>query len=177
MKNMVIYVYSKMLMIWRQLFLREACPQIEENPDEFELPKSLNIKKQWKGISLSKAYTCDVHKLIKDKACFEKEWASLGINSPLPDINFSKKMVIEIVKKNTSQELTFKDVNYKEIEGAKINKEILYDFYIDSTVESDTIAYLLLVTAKSDLFFFNEKRYYDGFYIAKGYFYPPTECG
>jgi len=152
--------------------------QAGKNFDGLEFLESLNIKKYWKGISKNLDYPNDVHMLIKDNICFEEEWLRLGIDSPVPEIDFNRKMVIEIVKKNASRELILKDVYYKGIKGEKIKKEILYDFYIDSTVESRNSAYLLLVTAKSDLpISFNEKRYYDGIYIDKGYYYLPAECG
>lgn len=153
------------------------CSQADENSDGLELLESSDIKKHWEGVSENKDYRGDVHMLIKDKACFEEEWLKLGINSPIPKIDFSKRMVIEIVKKNASRELILKDIYYEGGQGEKIKKEILYNYYIDSTMESNNLAYLLLVTAKSDLpISFRERRYYDGFYIAKGYFYAPTEC-
>lgn len=153
------------------------CSQTDENPDGLELLESLDIKKHWKGVAENKGYRGDVHLLIKDKACFEEEWLKLGINLPMPKIDFSKRMVIEIVKKNASREIILKDIYYEGGQGEKIKKEILYNYYIDSTIESKSLAYLLLVTAKSDLpISFRERRYYDGFYIAKGYFYAPTEC-
>jgi len=180
-KYLGLIFYLKMLKLLRVVkeIPCDDCSWTGESATELELLQSLDIKKQWKGITYSRDYRSDVNQIIRDKSSFDREWKRLKIKSPVPRIDFTKKMVIEIVKRNASRELVLKDVYYTgiKLKGETIKKEISYDFYIDSLAESYNIAYLLLVMAKFDLpISFNEKRYYDGFYIAKGYFYAPTEC-
>jgi len=134
-------------------------------------------RNQWQGISQSKDYSADSYQLIKDKVCFEKEWKRLGINSLLPEVDFTKSTLVEIVKINSSREITFKETLYKETEGVKNSKVIVINYYIESAARAGNLAYFFLVTPNFDVpILIQEQKYYDDTFIARDYIYSPGEC-
>ncbi len=111
------------------------------------LNEDLDIKNHWQGISGSKAYTEDSYKIIKDKDCFGKEWKKLGISEALPQVNFNKNIMIAIIKKNSSKELSLRRV-FHRYEGNKIF--VNYEFHIDTSQKIDTLSYLFIMIEKTD---------------------------
>lgn len=161
----------------RDVWAQEIRPAYGKAIEIRELPYLQYKRNQWQGISRSKDYSSDFYQLIKDKTCFEKEWKRLGINSPLPEVDFTKDTLVEIVKTNSSKEITFKEILLKEFEGVTKNKVIVFNYYIDSAVVSGNLAYLFLVTPNSDVpVLIQEQKYYDGTFIARDYVYNPINC-
>lgn len=192
-----VKAYFKMLKLWSALLLgivgmfyskdvwarSGGCPECEYGVgiyrplEEPIFPYAQNKINQWKGIASCKDYQKDVYRIIKDKFCLEKEWLKLGLNLPAPEVDFKKNVVVEIVKMNSAKELSFKEMFYKEGEGVRKNKVIVFNYYIESAFSSENLAYFFIVTERSDSSVtIQEKRFYDGTYIAKDYIYTPLEC-
>lgn len=184
-KKMAIKAYLKMLGICSVLLLgivwlfSSKSSLAQYQPEDRQVKYGVqvetvkyNMRKQWKGVSLSKAYLEDVHKVIKDKACFEKEWKKFGISAAFPKVNFTKEMVIEIVKKDSPKELMLEEAWY----ARETNNEIFYNSYFDSGKETEELVYLFVVIRRSELpISFQENRFIDGKCVAT-YTYLPVKC-
>jgi len=184
-KKGVIRVYFKMLKVWSALLLgivgifslKDSFAQYR--PEDRQVAYGVqvekveyNMEKQWKGVSANRDYPKDVHKIIKDKVCLEKEWRKLGISTELPKVDFTKDMVIEIVKINSPKGLMLEDAWY----ARKTNNEIFYNSYFDSAVTDNTLAYFFVVIRGSDLpLSLQENKFVDGNCIAT-YNYLPVKC-
>lgn len=184
-KKRAVKAYFKILKVWSVLLLgivgiflaKDSFAQYR--PEDRQVMYGVqvetvkyNMKKQWKGVSASKAYLEDVHKVIKDKACFEKEWKKLGISAKLPKVDFTKDMVIEIVKINNPKELSLEKGWYVR----KVNSEIFYSSYFDSAATGNALAYIFVVIRSSDLpLSLQENKFVDGTCVAT-YNYLPVKC-